>query len=201
MTCPRRELGALTADSASAFWQTIPPARCLENVTGREPSQPTTVRVAWHDTELRVLFEARDEQPWATITQRDGPLWEEEVVEVFIDPVGDGACYFEIETNPLGTVVDLVVRRIRSGWRKDFAWDCEALRSLARRTESGWAAELAIPFLSVSAEAPRVGARWRANFCRIDRPKNRERELSAWSPTMAGTFHAPDRFGTLVFGN
>lgn len=172
----------------------------MENATGFPPAQRTTVACAWDEHELRVRFECVDAEPWATITQRDGPLWEEEVVEVFLDPVGDGACYFEFEVNPLGTVLDLVLRRNRSGYKKDFAWDCDGLRAGVQRTADGWNAEIAIPFASLVAEPPRAGSEWRANFTRIDRPRNRERELSAWAPTRLATFHAPERFGVLRFG-
>ena len=58
--------------------------------TGATPEQGTTVRAAWDADELRIQVHAQDRDAWATITQRDGPLWEEEVVEVFLDPVGDG---------------------------------------------------------------------------------------------------------------
>jgi hypothetical protein len=146
-----------------------------------------------------VRFVCTDADPWATITERDGPLWDEEVVEVFLDPVGDSACYFEIEVNPLNTVVDLALRRIRSGYRKDFRWDCEGLETTAVTTEHGWTAELRIPFAALSAEPPRPGTEWRANFTRIDRPRGRDRELSAWQPTRLATFHVPERFGVLRF--
>lgn len=167
--------------------------------SGAIPEQGTEVRLAWDDDALRVLLHAIDAHPWATMTQRDGPLWEEEVLEVFLDPVGDAECYFEIEVNPLGTVVDLVCRRNRSGYAKDFAWDCEGLRTAVRKWEGGWTAELAIPFRSLIAASPRTGTEWRANFGRIDRPKDRERELTAWSPTGVRSFHVPERFGVITF--
>lgn len=170
-----------------------------ENASGTPPQQGTEVACAWDERELRVCFTCVDREPWATITQRDGPLWEEEVVEVFLDPVGDGASYFEIEVNPLGTVLDLVLRRNRSGYKKDFGWDCDGLRADVQRTAEGWSAELAIPFASLVAELPRSGSEWRVNFTRIDRPRDRERELSAWAPTRLATFHAPERFGVLRF--
>lgn len=170
-----------------------------ENVGGGVPEQGTEVACAWDERELRVRFVCVDREPWATIAQRDGPLWEEEVVELFLDPVGDGESYFEIEVNPLGTVLDLVLRRNRSGYKKDFAWDCEGLRADVRRTDGGWEVEMGIPFASIVNGAPKAGAEWRVNFTRIDRPRDRERELSAWVPTRLGTFHAPERFGVLRF--
>ena len=170
--------------------------------TGATPEQGTTVRAAWDADELRIQVHAEDRDAWATITQRDGPLWEEEVVEVFLDPVGDGECYFEFEVNPLGTVLDLVLRKSRSGYKADRAWQCEGLRTLVRRHPGGWSVEMAIPFASVTNSPPRTGSRWRANFCRIDRPSRDgtlPRELTAWSPPLRATFHTPERFGVIEF--
>jgi hypothetical protein len=191
--------GELTADPKHATWAECLPQLLRENVTEDAPLQETRVSVAWHRTELRVLFVCTDSRPWATITQRDGALWEEEVVEVFIDPVGDGASYFEFEVNPLNTVLDLVMRRVRSGYRRDFAWDCEGLQTAVLTTSIGWNAAFAIPFAAIAADAPQSGSVWRVNFFRIDRPSGRPRELSAWSPTRLATFHAPERFGVLRF--
>jgi hypothetical protein len=199
LVCVRRACGTLTADPASDFWQSVAPSLLRENLTGAAPQQATELRIVWDAEELRVLFHAHDTYPWATLAERDGPLWEEEVVEVFLDPTGDGECYFEIEVNPLNTVLDLVLRRNRSGYKKDLAWNCENFRSSVAHTPAGWTAEMSIPFRSIAPDPPRGGAVWRANFLRIDRPPNRDRELSAWSPTHRPTFHAPERFGTLFF--
>ena len=121
-------------------------------------------------------------------------------MEVFLDPIGDFELYFVFVVNPLNTVLDLVLRKNRSGYRKDFSWDCEGLRTEVARTNDGWDAEFLIPFAALVPEAPRTGAQWRVNLCRIDRPPKGERELSAWCPTMQPTFHITERFGTLQFG-
>lgn len=176
-----------------------PSASFRENIHGSKPLQGTRVACRWDATALQVRFECIDVDPWATITQRDGRLWEEEVVEVFLDPVGDGEAYFEFEVNPLNTVLDLVLRRNRSGHKMDFAWDCAGLETGVERTADGWTTEITIPFASVADATPQPGAEWRVNFTRIDRPRDRERELTAWCPTMASTFHVPSRFGILRF--
>lgn len=189
----------VAADPRAEAWQGLQAGVLLETVTGLAPRQATTVKAAWDDTGFRVLFEIADTHVWATQTKRDGPLWEEEVAEVFLDPVGDLESYFEFEVNPLNTVLDLVARKNRSGYVKDFAWDCEGWQTAVTRSETGWCAEMAFPFRSVTSEMPEAGSRWRINFCRIDRPPGVERELSAWSPTGRGTFHSPERFGFLEF--
>jgi hypothetical protein len=182
LVCPRRRFGDVTADASDPAWRGIVPVEFRENVHGGTPMQGTQLRCAWNDAELRVFFLCVDEHVWATETKRDGPLWEEEVVEVFIDPVGDGRSYFEFEVNPLNAV----------------SWDCEGFRSAVQRTDAGWNAELAIPFGAIGATSP-MGAEWRVNFYRIDRPMDVPRELTAWSPTLLPTFHETRRFGRVRF--
>ncbi len=197
--CERRSFAGVVADPEAEPWRDLRFHALRETVTDAPPRQATAVKVAWDDTEFRVLFEMTDSHVWATQTERDGPLWEEEVAEVFLDPVGDLESYFEFEVNPLNTVLDLVARKNRSGYAKDFGWQCAGWRTAASRNATGWCAELAFPFHSVASEAPPAGARWRINFCRIDRPPGVERELSAWSPTNRANFHTPERFGFLEF--
>ena len=164
LLCARSESGPLTADWHAEAWRKVTSVELRETVSGGPPQQATRVRVAWSEVELRVLFHAEDTHAWATLTERDAPLWEEEVVEVFLDPVGDLESYFEIEVNPLNAVLDLVLRRNRSGYVMDFAWRCEGLRTAVVKTDGAWTAELAIPFRSLVAEPPQAGDCWRVNF-------------------------------------
>ncbi len=197
--CPQRAFGDPTVALDDPRWQSIAPVSLRSALRGEVPQQATRVRLAWTETDLRVLFEIEDTYVHATLTARDALLYQEEVVEVFLDPVGDLLSYFEIEINPLNAILDLVCRKNRSGYLRDFAWRCEDLRTAVQRTETGWVAELAIPFASLTSERPAVGTRWRANFCRIDRPPEVERELTAWSPPGRATFHTPERFGWVEF--
>ena len=183
------------------FWQRIEPTVLREVTGGEPPRQATWVRTAWDAREWRLLFAMDDARPWATLSEPDGHLWEEEVVEVFVDPVGDLDSYFEFEVNPLGTVTDLVLRRTSSGWRKEFGWNAEGFASRVRTTAAGWEAELSIPFAAIMPESPVIGQLWRVNFLRIDRPlgAGSEAELSAWSPTGKRNFHRPESFGVVEF--
>jgi hypothetical protein len=201
LVCPRRNFAGLTADPNVDVWQGLASVEFFEATRGEAPQQRTSLRTAWSATEWRLLFECEDRDPWATLTERDAPLFQEETVEVFFDPLGDLESYYEIETNPLGAMLDIVFRKSRSGYKGDWAWNCEGLRVAVQRTERGWNAEMAAPFASV-AEAPRAGARWRANFCRIERPARDgsiPRELSAWSPPLRESFHTPEKFGIIEF--
>ncbi len=169
------------------------------------PEQPTTVRVGWDDAALRVRFDCQDRDIWGTLSRRDDPLWTEEAVEVFLAPgPEDPAEYFELEVSPGGVLFDARVAN-RTGRREDRvadrSWDCPGIRWGASidRTAARWAAELSIPWRGIAPgePLPRV---WRANFYRIERPRDGAAEFSAWSPTLADPpdFHRPARFGTLL---
>ena len=201
-TSPARRIGAVAADPQAQSWQQIAPVSLVETVTGKPPRQGTELRAAVDGNDLRVLFDCVDVDPWATLSKRDDMLFTEEVVEVFLDPVGDLECYFEFEVNPLNTVMDLVLRKSPSGLRKDFAWQCAGLPvTAARRTARGWAADLAIPLESLMPGSAHRQA-WRCNFYRIDRPKGDPNpELSAWSPTGLPQFHMTERFGYVIFAD
>ncbi len=197
--CPGAAFGDLKADPSQDPWSFCAGFSLKLNKDGATPKQGTEVRVGWSSDALRILFLCEDTLPWATLTAHDAPLYKEEVVEVFIDTEGDGGGYFEIEVNPNNAVLDGCMRRVRSGYRKDFRWHCEGLRTAVRLFPGGWAVELAIPFQSLSGRAPDPGSHWRVNFTRIDRPEGAPRELSSWSPTGYDQFHMPEKFGVLTF--
>lgn len=199
LKCLPHRFGAVTANPAQSPWPCIEGIALSKNETGQAPDQATALRVGYDERFLRLLFECVDAEPWATLTGHDQPLYKEEVVEVFLDPIGDGEAYFELEVNVNNAVLDGCMRRVRSGYRKDFRWHCAGLQTAACRSHHGWIAEWAIPFESIAGTAPSRGEQWRANFTRIDRPTSKPRELSAWSPTGIPQFHVPQKFGVLEF--
>ena len=125
LRCVRHTFGEVSLDWNRAPWDGIECAELQLAENGLKPRQGTQVKAGWDAEYLRLFFFAEDSRPWATLTERDAPLYKEEVVEVFLDPVGDLGAYFEFEVNPNNAVLDLCVRKIRSGYRKDFRWRCE----------------------------------------------------------------------------
>ena len=118
----------------------------------------------------------------------DDKLWEEEVVEVFIDPDGDGRDYLELEVNPLNTVVDLSVQQLTPTWEADMDWDIAGLQTAVRThgtvndslsQDQGWTVEIAIPWDAMAPTIggggrPNPGDTWRLNLYRIERKAGRE---------------------------
>lgn len=168
---------------------------------GSAPTQATELRAAWNDEALWLRFDCDDSAPWATRRGRDEPLYEEEVVELFLAAgAEDPANYFEFEINPLGALFDARIENPgldRRALRADTSWDCPGAIWQAELRPGGWRAALALPWRGL--ELPAAPLCLRANFYRIDRPLDRAPEHSAWSPTgiVPADFHRPRRFGLL----
>lgn len=179
----------------------------------------TGFRALWSAAGLHLRFDAEDDDPWFTMSERDAPIWEEEVVEIFLDPVGDGR-YIEVEVNPAGVVCDL--RRLGPGESgsdeipvpagvMDRGFDVAGLEvsvgvSVADSTADsvgGWTATAFLPWRGLGlAAAPEPGTTMAFNVFRIKRPGGPEAPadgavFAAWSPTGSPSFHAPEAFRPL----
>lgn len=193
------------------FEGTFPPAPAWESAfelglrraqDGAVPLSPTRVRLLDDGARFLVRFDCVDHDVWATHTRRDAPLWEEEVVEVFLAAGGEvPSRYFEIEVNPLGTLFDAVVHNPegrRATMRVDPTWDPPGLAArVVRDACEGWIAEIALPWADCFPEG--TPASLRANFFRVERPRGGTSEFSCWSPTLSDPpdFHRPECFGIL----
>lgn len=171
---------------------------------GRAPARwQTRVELSWDEERLSVEFHCSDDDAWGTHTERDAPLWQQEVVELFL-AAGDAvpSQYFEFEVSPAGVLFDALVSNPhgdRIGMAVNAGWNCPGIEWEAGPTREGadWRAYLAIPWRGLDLAAP--PATLRANFFRIERPRPGEPEFSCWSPTLTSPadFHRPGRFGVL----
>jgi hypothetical protein len=192
-------------------WDSAVVIHLLRNDDGGKPRFETTARMLWDEDYLYVGYACEDSQVFATMTEHDDPLWEEEVVEVFVDANRDEIGYVEIEVNPLNALVDLyVLNRPPYPTRPLFCWDSAGIRHAVSvdgnphqrdSQDRSWSTEMAIPwedFLTAPHLPPHPGDLWRVNLYRIDQFQGQQ-ELYAWSPTRCETFHVPQRFGEVVF--
>jgi len=194
-------------------WKAAEPLSLLLSDGSGEPAQPTEARLCWDDRYLYVAFHAVDSDIWGTYTQRDQPLFDEEVVEIFVSPTGDLHHYYELEVSPRNVIWDGKMYNpnlTRPGLQGDSAWNCPGLLTGVRvvgtldnrkDVDQYWSVEMAIPFSAITENGrpPRPGDRWRGNLFRID--LGERDEYSAWSPTLAvpASFHEPKFFGHFIF--
>jgi Carbohydrate-binding family 9 len=181
----------------------------LRRATDASPPRLGTSVAIWYDDEyVSMLFSAADDHVDATHLQHDAPLYEHDVVEVFVAPahVSD---YFEFEVSPRGTMFDARVHSpdgVRATMQVDRDWDCEGLFAVIRKTTEADGAMtidtlIRIPFAALDRKTPAAGEEWRGNFFRIDRHPQHGDEFSAWQPAMKtpADFHVTAAFGVLRF--
>jgi hypothetical protein len=177
----------------------------------------TRFRALWDAHGLFLRFDADDDAPWHTMTKRDEHLWDEEVVEIFIDPDRSGRDYGELEISPANVVCDV---RMISPWpdkKGDLGWNIDGLLThvIAREKDgktAGWTALAfwpwdgfrSLPSARRIALPPRPGDAWRFNLFRIKRPGGpRAPETGAvqvaWSKVPGESFHVPEVFRDFIF--
>lgn len=224
-----RTAGPITLDGVldEESWKKAPPtASWTLTRDGGAATHHTEARVLWDDKQLYIAITVADTDVRATRTERDDDIFGEDCVEFFImeqhnKDVVKG--YLEYEINALGTQFDGFVL---APLRTIAGWDSKGWRSAVKVdgkindptvVDKGWTVEMLIPFFDLYGTpflnekrsneyypelkyTPQPGSRWRANFYRIKHIEGKE-EFIAWSPTLRGGFHRPDRFGTLIFSD
>ena len=139
-------------DAAESAWAKA------QRITWGPEAIATSFRALWTSAGLAVRYDVTDASPWHTLTQRDERLWNEEVVELFLDVGATGRSYAEIEWNPVNAVVDLWVDRAENRFDKD--WNVAGLESRvhprkdAAGRATGWTAVSLLPWTALSSKAP-----------------------------------------------
>ncbi len=182
----------IDGDLSDPCWQAAAPTSAFV-LWGRDalPEAQTVARVSFDRERLYIAVEAMEpnldprlnmlDSVKAEATDRDGAIFRDDCVEIFIQP-GD-ANYYQLAVNSNGALYD--------GKGMDGAWngDCEVA---ARRGESSYTFELAIGLASIGGLPEGT---WRMNFCRN---RTAVPESSTWSG-LQGAFHQPAQFGEVRF--
>jgi len=179
----------------------------------------TRGKMLWDDQYLYVAFICEDPDVWGTYVNRDDALYNQEVVEFFIDPDGDSLDYIELEFSPKATILDYLMSKPWSdGGKANAGWTYDGMQvavwvdgTLNNQddTDVKWVCECALPFDEIAFIAPTMnfppqpGDSWRVNLYRYDYggADRDDTELSGWNQTDKRGFHAPDKFGTAIFSS
>ena len=137
----------------------------------------------WDNDYFYIAAEIRESSVWATVAERDGPIYQDNDFELFIDPDGDSHEYFEIGINAFGTVRDVfMVKPYRDGGPAVTSWDIKGLKSAVsvdgtindpENRDRGWTVEMAIPWEVLGESAhkkvpPDEGDIWTVNLSRVE---------------------------------
>ena len=203
----------------------------IEGASKPKPAFSTNVKMMWDSQYLYIGAVLEEPHLWGTLKKQDDIIYRDHDFEVFIDPMGDGEQYFEIEINVLGTIMDLFMNKpYKKGGTFDMGWNTTGMLSkiIANGTindnsdiDSGWTVEMAIPFTAISRNnrtaSPSTINPWRINFSRVQwtlepdgksyRKKLNENNKPiaehnwVWNPTGVIDMHVPVKWGYLYFKN
>jgi hypothetical protein len=166
-------------------WAAAPWTDAFVDIEGdRKPAPrlPTRAKMLWDDEHFYVAAEMEEPDLWATLTERDAVIFQDNDFELFIDPDGDTHAYYELEVNALGTLWDLMlIKPYRDGGPAINAWDIAGMqcgvdiRGTLNRPgdkDEGWSVEIAMPWKILREAAtghkpPQPGDHWRVNFSRV----------------------------------
>jgi len=164
--------------------------RFVDGASGKDAAVQTRAALFYEPDRLHLLIECLEpamDGLLARATDRDGDVFRDDCIEVFLCPSGSEKEYYHFATNALGARFDEKVKD--RTWNPD--WTVQASRDRDR-----WRLQVTVPFAAVGG-VPAQDAVWSVNLCR-QRQAGGKLELSAWSST-GQDFHAVRNFGRLVF--
>jgi hypothetical protein len=199
-----------------AVWRTAASTGPFVNTMTGQPAGPSDaraqLRVLWDDQFLYFGWEVQDDNLVETGNTRDAHYWENDTVEMLIDPDGDGRDYYELQVSPGGHTFDS--QQPQPPTANNFgrlAWNPNVRLAVTRNgtldnpadQDTGYTVELAIPWSEINAGAsrtpPQTGDTWRMNFFVMDKTKEGGQRAAGWSAPLAGSFHTIARFGRVTF--
>jgi len=122
-------------------------------------------------------------------TQRDGPCWEDDSIELFVATDPARKTYYQFIVNAADVMFD------GKGWDK--AWNGKWTAATGREPD-GWTLEIAIPWATLGCPVPALGSQLGMELVRT-RPQDQTREMLQWAPTTDGNNHNPAMFGSIRF--
>jgi len=169
-------------------WDAIPWMSDFADIMGDKGPKPyrqTKVKMAHDDQGVYIAAWLEEPHVWATITQHDVAIYQDNAFEIFFNPTNDTHHYLEYEVNALGTIWDLYLSKPYRDNPVTFSdWEFMGMQSAVHidgtlnnpnDTDNGWSIEVFIPWRSLyqvvsGKRKPADGDQIRANFMRVQWP-------------------------------
>jgi len=111
-------------------WTRAEVAQIAHDVAEHNPGRrDVRFRLSWNARHLYFAAEVEDSTPCSTHTDRDDPVWDEDCFELYLNPEGHAARYYEIDVNALGAIWDSLWIQHRDGRMQTLkAWTAPSLQ-------------------------------------------------------------------------
>ena len=198
---------SLNTNARSSFWRGAEPVHMDLDPHGNPvPGYQTEVRTRWTKHNLYLLFICPYEQlnlkPDPKTSSETNELWNWDVAEAFIgSDFSNIQRYKEFEISPQGEWIDLDIDLHKPHHEDGWIWN-SGFQVSARIDRSAhiWYGAMKIPYSAIDTRPAAAGNTLRINLFRSQGPGPNRHEIT-WQPTMANTFHVPERFGVLLLTN
>jgi hypothetical protein len=202
----------------------------IEGKPGKVDPYKTRYKLLWDDNYVYIYVNMVETDIWAKLKEHDQVIFQDDALEIFIDPDGDAHQYMEFQINAFEAIWDLMLTKpYRNGGQSVSGWDIKGLKKAVlidgtlndpSDKDKSWSIELAFPLkaLNLGGRQPNIsGTRWRMQFARVKHdmevkdgvyeykkdPKGRslQPEYYVWTPQGLISLHYPERFGYVTFAD
>ncbi len=179
-------------------WKKAPAITGFVATDGKTAADPQTfVKLLYDDDNIYLAIEALEPEPGRMkmgVKQRDGALWEDSGLELFIAAQGVDANYTQTIFNPNGTIYDAIVVPV-AAQRADVKFD-SGIELKTSILADRWVAEIRVPTAPFGCKI-NAGDVWNMNVGRSRNLVDGKSQLSSWSD---GVFHGAEAFRPVIFG-
>ncbi|OMQ09037.1 carbohydrate-binding family 9-like protein [[Flexibacter] sp. ATCC 35103] len=199
----------LSIDGNLSDWKTPFLGPFVIHNSGKSGTQNTFVSLSWNDENLYIAYRSTDSKITGKVQKKDSPIFNtDDLVEIFIDPDGDGQNYVEIGVNAFSSNYDMLLKCISpvcGGWNTTMSFDITGLETVSKITAEGYNTEIKIPFSSLKTvkngnfTKPKTGTKWKGNAFRIDYGNTTEYLALQPYKSLKYGFHQPEEFTIFEF--
>ncbi len=174
------------------------------------PKEGTRVKLLWDREWLYFYAEMSDADVSADVFEHDGPIWENDAIELFFRPSPAHPGYFEFEVNPAGAVLDAFFpdaerwrdpKQISRGrFHLEAKVTVNGTLNVHEDHDTGWTVEGRIPWsdFNPAGGRPLPGELWLVNLARVN-GRGVAGELSSMAPLREPGFHRTGEYAQLCF--
>lgn len=177
--------------------------------SGEKATQNTFVSLSWNDKNLYIAYRTEDSKIVGSAKPKDSKIYEtDDLVEIFLDPDGDGKNYLEIGINTFSANYDMLINCPSAncgGWKASMNFDIAEIETVSKITAEGFCTEIKIPFSSLEKikngnfTQPKIGTKWNGNTFRIDYGNITEYLALQYYKSLKFGFHQPHEFAVFEF--
>ena len=200
----------ISGDGASPNWERTSWVNIPQRNSNDQGYQ-TRVKLLYSENGIYFLYSCADKKLTNTMNKDFLDLWNEDVIEVFLQPDSSVASYFEYELSPLNYELPISIFNEKGKLNSWIPFHYDGSRKTRHETAiaggqgsphspvSGWKAEAFIPYKLMKPVLPCTpvsGTIWKGNLYRIDYDNGET--LFSWQLT-SGNFHEYEKFGSFLF--